>query len=152
MFLGFSRGSAGKESICKAGDLGLIPGLGRSPREGKGYQRQYSGLENTMDCIILGVAKSWTQLSSFHFTSHASKVMLKTPQAKLQQYLNQEISDFQAEFRKGRGTRDQITIIKKAESSRKTSISALLTMPKPLTVWITTNCEKFLKRWEYQTT
>ena len=78
--------------------------------------------------------------------------MLKIPQAKLQQYLNQEISDFQAEFRKGRGTRDQITIIKKAESSRKTSISALLTMPKPLTVWITTNCEKFLKRWEYQTT
>ena len=67
-----------------------------------------------MDCIILGVAKSWTQLSSFHFTSHASKVMLKIPQAKLQQYLNQEISDFQAEFRKGRGTRDQITIIKKA--------------------------------------
>ena len=65
-------------------------------------------------------------------------------------------SDVQAGFRKGRGTRDQIAnirwIIKKARESRKTSISALLTMPKPLTVWITTNCGKFWKKWEYQTT
>ena len=63
---------------------------------------------------------------------------------------------FQAGFRKGRGTRDQIAnihwIIEKQDSSRKTSISALLTMPKPLTVWITINCGKFWKRWEYQTT
>ena len=101
-----------------------------------------------MDCIVLGVAKSRTQLSNFHITSHASKVMLKILQAKLQQYLNQELSDFQAQFRKGRGTRDQIAIIKKAESFRKTSTSALLTMPKPLTVWITTYCGKFFKRWE----
>ena len=63
--------------------------------------------------------------------------------------------DIQAGFRKGRGTRDQISnirgLIEKQESSRKTSISALLTMPKPLAVWITKNCGKFWKRWEYQT-
>ena len=58
VFLGFPYGSAGKESACNAGDLGLIPGLGRSPGEGKGYPPQYSGLENSMDCIVHGVAKS----------------------------------------------------------------------------------------------
>ena len=66
--LGFSRGSAGKESSCNAGDLGLIPGLGRSPGEGKGYPFQYSGLENSRDCIVHGVTRSQTQLSDFHFT------------------------------------------------------------------------------------
>ena len=78
--------------------------------------------------------------------SHASKVMLKILQARLQQYVNTELPDVQAGLRKGRGTRDQIAnicwIIEK-ESSRKTSISALLTMPKPLTVWITINCGQF---------
>ena len=68
MELCFSCGSAGKESACNAGDLGLIPGLGRSPGEGKGYPLQYSGLENSMDCIVHGVAKSQTRLSDFHFT------------------------------------------------------------------------------------
>ena len=62
-------GSAGKESACNAGDLGLIPGLGRSPGEGKGYLLQYSGLENSMDCIVHGVTQSWTRLSNFHFHS-----------------------------------------------------------------------------------
>ena len=66
MFLGFPCGSAGKESACNARDLGLIPGLWRSPGEGKGYPFQYSGLENSMDYIVHGVAKSWTQLSNFH--------------------------------------------------------------------------------------
>ena len=80
--------------------------------------------------------------------SHASKVMLKILQARLQQYVNHELSDVQAGFRKGRGIRDQIAnicwIIEKArEFQKKTSISALLTMPKPLTVWITINCGKF---------
>ena len=65
-FLGFPRGSAGKESAFNAGDLGSIPGLGRSPGEGKGYSLQYSGLENSMDCIVHGVTKSWTQLIDFH--------------------------------------------------------------------------------------
>ena len=56
-----------KESACNVGDLGSIPGLGRSPGQGKGYPLQYSGLENSMDCILYGVAKSRTWLSDFHF-------------------------------------------------------------------------------------
>ena len=64
---GFPFGSAGKESACKAGDLGSIPGVRRSCREGKGYPLQYSVLENSTDCMGLEVAKSWTQLSNFHF-------------------------------------------------------------------------------------
>ena len=82
--------------------------------------------------------------------------MLKILQNRLQQHVNCELPDVQAGFRKGRGTRDQIAnfclIRQKASESRKTSISALLTMPKPLTVWIMINCGKFFKRWEYQTT
>ena len=66
--------------------------------------------------------------------------------------MNRELPDVQAGFRKGRGTRDQIANIKKARVPKKTSISALLTMPKPLTVWLTINCGKFFKRWEYQST
>ena len=58
--MGFPCGSAGKEFACNAGDLPLIPGLGRSPGEEKGYPLQYSGLENSMDRIVHGVAKSWT--------------------------------------------------------------------------------------------
>ena len=64
---GFPCGSAGKECACDAGDLVLTPGWGRSPGEAKGYLLQYSGLENSMGCIIYGVAKSWTQLSDFHY-------------------------------------------------------------------------------------
>ena len=64
---GFPHSSAGKESACNVGDLGSIPGLGRSPGEGKGYPLQYSGLENSMDCIVYGAAKIWTKLSDFHF-------------------------------------------------------------------------------------
>ena len=64
--LGFLHSSAGKESVCNAG-LGLIPWLGRSHGEGKGYPVQYFGPENSMDCIVHRVAKSWTQLSNFHF-------------------------------------------------------------------------------------
>ena len=73
--------------------------------------------------------------------------MLKILQARLQQYMNRELPDVQAGFRKGRGTSDQIAnihcIMEKAREFQKTSISALLTMPKPLTVWITINCGKF---------
>ena len=73
--------------------------------------------------------------------------MLKILQIRLQQYVNHELPDVQAAFRKGRGIRNQIAnirwIMKKQESSRKASITALLTMPKPLTVWITINCGKF---------
>ena len=65
--MGFPCGSVGKESAYNAEDLGLIPGFGTSPGEGKGYPLQYYGLENSMDCIVYGAAKSWTWLSDFHF-------------------------------------------------------------------------------------
>ena len=86
--------------------------------------------------------------------SHSSKVMLKILQVRLQQYMNQELSDVQAGFRKGRTEIKLPTSIgssKKQESSRKTFTSALLTMSKPLTMWITKNHGKFLKTWEYHT-
>ena len=63
-------GSADKKSACSAGDLGSIPGLGRSPGDGTGYPLQYSGLENSMGCLIHGVTKSRTRLSDFHFTNN----------------------------------------------------------------------------------
>ena len=89
-------------------------------------------------------------------SSHTSKVMLKIVQVQLQQYMNRESPDAQVGFRKGRGTRDQSAnihrIIEKAGESQKNIFFALLTMLKPLTMWITTNCGKFLKRWEYQKT
>ena len=90
-----------------------------------------------------GNAKECSNYLIIALISHASKVMLKILQARLQPYVNHEVPDVQAGFRKGRGTRDQIAnihwIIKKQESSRKTSTFALLTVPKPLTVWIITN-------------
>ena len=64
---GFPGGSDGNKSACNVGYLGLIRGSGRSPREGNSYPLQYSGLEKSMDCTVHGVAKSWTQLSDFHF-------------------------------------------------------------------------------------
>ena len=75
MFLGFPGGSAGKEPACNVGDLGSIPGLGRSPGEENGYPLQYPGLENSMDCIVHGVTKSRTRLSDFHY--HAQAVHLQ---------------------------------------------------------------------------
>ena len=68
MIKGFPDSSVGKESACNVGDLDSIPGLGRSPGEGKRYPLQYSGLENSMNCIVHGVTKSQTQLSDFQFT------------------------------------------------------------------------------------
>ena len=94
-----------------------------------------------------GNAKECSDYRRVALISHASKVMLKILQDRLQQYVNCELPDVQAGFRKGRRTRDKLATSagssKKQESSRKTSISALLTMPKPLTVWITKNCGKF---------
>ena len=74
--MGFPGGSVGKEASCNEGDLGSIPGLGRSPGEGNSYPLQYSGLENFMDCVVHGVANSQTRLSSFHFTFHVPKNVL----------------------------------------------------------------------------
>ena len=104
-----------------------------------------------------GIAKECSNYRTIVLISHASKVILKILQARLQQYVNCELPDVQAGFRKDRGTRNQIAIgsvgsSRKQESSRKTSASALLTTPKPSTVLITTNCGKLFKRWEYQTT
>ena len=107
---------------------------------------------NTKECSIY---------HTIALISHTSKIMLRILQASLQQYVNCELPDVQTGFRKNRGTREQISnirwIIKKTREFqkniyRKTSISALLTTPKPLTMWITTKCGKFFKRWEYQTT
>ena len=70
VFLGFPFGSAGKQSTCDVGYLVSIPELGRSPGEGKGYPLQYSGLENSMDCIVHGVTKSQTWLSDFHLIKY----------------------------------------------------------------------------------
>ena len=94
-----------------------------------------------------GSVKEFSNYRTIALISHASKVMLKILQTRFQQYVNCELPVVQAGFRKGRGTRDQIAnvcwIMEKARGSRKTSISALLTMPKPLTVWITINRGKF---------
>ena len=72
---GFPGGSVGKESACNAGDLGLIPGLERSPGEGNGYPLQYSGQENSMDCIVHGVTNTQTPLSDFHMHTHTLSII-----------------------------------------------------------------------------
>ena len=101
-------------------------------------------------------AKECSNYRTIARISHASKVMLKILQARLQQYMNCELPDVQAGFRKGREAGDQTAnihwIIGKAKEFQKNIYSALLTMPKSLAVWFTINCGKFLKRWEYQTT
>ena len=119
--------------------------LSNGDRTGKGqfsFQFQRKAMRKIIQTTIL--------------ISYASKVMLKILQARFQHYMNREHPDVQAGFGKGRGTRIKLSTSagssKKQESSIKTSTSASLTMLKPLTVWITTNCGKFLKRWEYQTT
>ena len=94
--------------------------------------------------------------STIAFISHTSKVMLKILQTRLQQYVNHELPNVQAVLEKAEESEIKLPTsvgsLEKQESFRKISSSALLTMPKPLTVWTTTNCGKFLKRWEYQTT
>ena len=110
-----------------------------------------TGLEKSLFIPILkkGNAKECSNYHIIALISHASKVMLKILQSRLLQYVKRELPDVQARFTKGRGTRDGIATFfrshKKQRNSRKTSASASVTMLKPLTVWITTNCEKFLK-------
>ena len=122
-------------------------GLRRGERQleaEKRWSNQYS-VKSQLHCFCMGCV-----------FKNGGEVMLKILQARLQQYVNRELPDVQAGFWKGRGSRDQIAnicwIMEKAREFRKTSISALLTMPKPLTVWITINCGKFWKKWEYQNT
>ena len=106
-----------------------------------------TGLERSIFIPIpkKGNAKECSNYCTIALISHARKVMLKILQARLQQYMNYEIPDVPAGFRKGRGTKLPISArsSEKQESSRKISIYALLTMPKPLTMWITINCGKF---------
>ena len=103
-----------------------------------------------------GNAKECSNYRTITLISHAGKVMLKILQARLQQYMNSEIPDVQAGFRKSRGTRDQVVnicwIIEKARHFQKNIYFCFIDYAKDLTVWITINCEKFWKRWEYQTT
>ena len=103
-----------------------------------------------------GNAKECSNYCTIALISDASKIMLKILQARLQQYVNCEFQMFKLVLEKAEEPEIKLPIsagsLKKQESARKTSISALLTVPKPLTVWITTNCGKFFKRWEYQTT
>ena len=115
-----------------------------------------TGLEKSIFIPIQkkGSAKGCSDFCTIALISHASKVMLKILQGRLQQYVNRELPDVQVGFRRGRESRNQIAnicwIIEKAKGLKKTSISASLTMLKPLTMRITTNWGKFFNRWEYQ--
>ena len=103
-----------------------------------------------------GNAKESSNYRTIALISHASKVMLKILQARLQQYIIVNFQMFKLVLEKAEEPEIKLPTsvgsLEKQESSRKTSLSALLTTPKPLIVWITTNCRKFFKRWEYQTT
>ena len=102
-----------------------------------------------------GNAKECSNYRTIALISHASKVMLKILQARLEQYVNVNFQMFRLVLEKEEEPEIKLPTAgssKKQESPRRTSISALLTIPKPLTVWITINCRKFFKRWEYQTT
>ena len=103
-----------------------------------------------------GNAKEFSNHCTIALFSHTSKVMLKIFQARLQQYVNYEFPDVQAGFRKGRGNRDQNVnihwIIKEEREFQKNTYFCLMSMPKALIAWITINCGKFFKRWDYQTT
>ena len=105
------------------------------------------GLKQVLSTVKKGSAKECSNYRTVALISHASKVMLKILQTRLQQYVNCELPDVQAGFRKGGRTRDQIAnicwIMEKARKFQKNIYSALLTMSKPLTVWITINCGKF---------
>ena len=116
-----------------------------------------TGLESSV-FIPIPKKDNAKECSNYHTIAliwHASKIIPQILQARLQQYMNQELSDVQAGFRRSRGTRDQTAnicwIIEKAKEFQNKK-SASLIMLKPLTVWITTNCGQFFKRWDYQTT
>ena len=117
-----------------------------------------TGLEKSVFILIpkKGNAKECSNYHTIALISHSSKVMLKILQARLQQYVNCELPDVQAGFRKDRGTRDQIAsicwIIEKAREFQNDVYFCFIDYTRSLTVQITTNCGKFLKRWEYQTT
>ena len=114
-----------------------------------------TGLEKAVFIPITqkGNARECSNYRTIALISHASKIMLQILQARLQQYMNLELPDFQTGFRKGRRTRNQIAsicwIIEKAREFQKNIYFCFIEVLKPLTVWITTKCGKFFKRWEY---
>ena len=112
--------------------------------------------DRKMSVSFFGNAKECSNYCTSVLISHTRKVMLKILQARLQQYVNHELPDVQAGFRKGRRTRDQISnirwIIEKAREFQKNIYLCFIDNAKPLTVWITISCGKFWKRWEYQNT
>ena len=161
----FPGGSDGKESAYKAGNLGSILWLGRSPGKGNGNPLQYSFLEKSMDrgvwwATVHKIAKSQAWLSYWYFISIGCQdACAKSSKFSKSGFSNTWTVNFlMFKLVLERAEEPEIKVPtsagswKKQGSSRKTSISALLTMPKPLTVWITINCGKFLKRWKYQTT
>ena len=129
--------------------------LSSGHRTGKG-QFSFQSQRKAMPKNAQTTAQLHSNYRTIPLISHTSKVMLKILQARLQQYVNHELEMFKLVLEKAEEPEIKLPTSagssKKQESSRKTSISALLTMPKPLTVWITVNCGKFWKRWEYQTT
>ena len=130
------------------------------PSTSRQIWKTQQGPQDWKSSILIPIPKKRSTKACVHcqtsaLISHAGKVMLKILHARLQHYVNQELPDVQAGFRKGRGTRDQIAnirwIIEEGREFQKNFTSIALTMPKPLTVWIIINCGKLLKRWEYQT-
>ena len=120
-----------------------------SPGTGRGLGQQY------WSALAIKDQQQMQNYRTIALISHASKIMLKILQARLQQYVNCELPDVQADFRKGRGTRDQVAnircIIKKAREFQKNIYFCFIDYAKAF-VWITRNCGKFWKRWAYQTT
>ena len=129
------------QNVSKFGKLAVATGLEKVSFPSNPKERQCQRMLKLPHIILI---------------SHTSKVMLKILQARLQQYVNHELPDVQGVLEKAEEPEIKLPTsagsLKKQESSRKISISVLLTMPKPLTVWITIHCGKFWKRWEYQTT
>ena len=123
----------------------------KSPLDGSHYWRYWK--RSVFIPVPKAIPNECSNNCTIAFISHANKIMLKILQATLQQWTeNRELPDVQAGFRKGRGTRDQISNIHWIIEKARESASASLTMLMPLTVWIKTNCGKFLKRWKHKTT
>ena len=102
-------------------DLGSIPVLGRSPGKGKGYPLQYSGLENSMDCIVHGVAKTQTQLSNFHFTSQSHKMEKTTAKHKRHIYQSKcYVTTIESNFPKDPRAEVNIVVVRKKKKKKKT--------------------------------
>ena len=147
---GFPGGSAGKESACNVGDLGSIPGLGRSSREENGYPLQYFGLENSTDCVVHGVAKSRTQLSNFHFVSEVciTRVFKSYQSTQLRgttKHVNQFLSNHKKLFRNrsthsantGDAKSDSRALGNNTSSSKSKSISEIIVIMQVIHYFIT---------------